>query len=113
MRGVKSFAMVLCVDISTFSFFSLITFLSKATSKEGKEGGIEIIQPPADSKPGDRVYFEGEEFESRYLFACPNRHVQTTLLGAEPLPQLNPKKKIFETVQPGTYFNPFDTLLLT
>ncbi|KIM43369.1 hypothetical protein M413DRAFT_444195 [Hebeloma cylindrosporum] len=67
MRGVKSFAMVLC-----------------ATSKEGKEGGIELIQPPANSKPGDRVYFEGSDFED-----------------ATPLAQLNPKKKIFETVQPG------------
>ncbi|KAI0699115.1 hypothetical protein BC835DRAFT_1332404 [Cytidiella melzeri] len=67
MRGVKSFAMVLC-----------------ATSKDGKEAGIELIQPPADSKPGDRVYFEGSDFES-----------------AIPLSQLNPKKKIFETVQPG------------
>ncbi|KAI0801790.1 hypothetical protein BC629DRAFT_1284797 [Irpex lacteus] len=67
MRGVKSFAMVLC-----------------ATSKDGKEAGIELIQPPADSKPGDRVYFEGPDFES-----------------ATPLSQLNPKKKIFETVQPG------------
>ncbi|KAF8645265.1 hypothetical protein AX16_008089 [Volvariella volvacea WC 439] len=67
MRGVKSFAMVLC-----------------ATSKEGKEGGIELIQPPPGSKPGERVYFEGPEFED-----------------ATPLSQLNPKKKIFETVQPG------------
>ncbi|KAF9565658.1 nucleic acid-binding protein [Agrocybe pediades] len=67
MRGVKSFAMVLC-----------------ATSKDGKDAGIELIQPPAGSKPGDRVYFEGAEFEN-----------------ATPLPQLNPKKKIFETVQPG------------
>ncbi|KAF5369574.1 hypothetical protein D9758_002684 [Tetrapyrgos nigripes] len=67
MRGVKSFAMVLC-----------------ATSKEGKEGGIELVQPPANSKPGDRVYFEGAEFEN-----------------ATPLSQLNPKKKIFETIQPG------------
>ncbi|KAF5360924.1 hypothetical protein D9756_004797 [Leucocoprinus leucothites] len=67
MRGVKSFAMVLC-----------------ATSKEGKEGGIELIQPPPGSKPGERVYFEGSEFES-----------------ATPLSQLNPKKKIFETIQPG------------
>ncbi|KAF9534470.1 hypothetical protein CPB83DRAFT_756528 [Crepidotus variabilis] len=65
MRGVKSFAMVLC-----------------ATSGEGKEGGIELIQPPAGSKPGDRVYFE--DFEA-----------------ATPLSQLNPKKKIFETIQPG------------
>ncbi|CAK5270297.1 unnamed protein product [Mycena citricolor] len=67
MRGVKSFAMVLC-----------------ATSKDGKEGGIELIQPPAGAKPGDRVYFEGAEFEA-----------------ATPLSQLNPKKKIFETIQPG------------
>ena len=67
MRGVKSFAMVLCVSISIFPFFFfLTTFPYKATSKEGKEGGIEIIQPPAGSKPGDRVYFEGEEFESQY-----------------------------------------------
>ncbi|KAJ7175850.1 hypothetical protein C8R46DRAFT_1079796, partial [Mycena filopes] len=67
MRGVKSFAMVLC-----------------ATSKDGKEGGIELIQPPANAKPGDRVYFEGAEFAD-----------------ATPLAQLNPKKKIFETIQPG------------
>ncbi|KAJ7212123.1 hypothetical protein GGX14DRAFT_621908 [Mycena pura] len=67
MRGVKSFAMVLC-----------------ATSKDGKDAGIELIQPPANSKPGDRVYFEGSDYED-----------------ATPLVQLNPKKKIFETIQPG------------
>lgn len=67
MRGVKSHAMVLC-----------------ATSKDGKDAGIELIQPPPGSKPGDRIYFEGADFES-----------------ATPLAQLNPKKKIFETVQPG------------
>ncbi|KAL9711076.1 G4 quadruplex nucleic acid binding protein [Leucoagaricus gongylophorus] len=67
MRGVKSFAMVFC-----------------ATCKDGKEGGIELIQPPPGSKPGERVYFEGPEFEN-----------------ATPLSQLNPKKKIFETVQSG------------
>ncbi|KAI0004514.1 nucleic acid-binding protein [Russula compacta] len=65
MRGVKSFAMVLC-----------------ATSKDGKEGGVEIIDPPPNSKPGNRVYFEGSEYEA-------------------PVSQLNPKKKIFETIQPG------------
>ncbi|KAG6852783.1 hypothetical protein C0991_009120 [Blastosporella zonata] len=67
MRGVKSFAMVLC-----------------ATSKDGKEAGIELIQPPANAKPGDRVYFEGSEYEN-----------------GTPLSQLNPKKKIFEAIQPG------------
>ncbi|KAI9573699.1 hypothetical protein HD554DRAFT_2058162 [Boletus coccyginus] len=73
MRGVKSFAMVLA-----------------ATSKEGKEGGVELIQPPSGSKPGERVYFEGPEYEN-----------------AQPVSQLNPKKKIFETIQPG--FTTLDT----
>lgn len=41
--------------------------LSKATSKDGKEGGLELIDPPPNSKPGDRVYFEGSEFESAFL----------------------------------------------
>ncbi|GBE84916.1 hypothetical protein BKA93DRAFT_735979 [Sparassis latifolia] len=67
MRGIKSFAMVLA-----------------ATSKDGKDGGVELIEPPPNSKPGERVYFEGSELES-----------------ATPLSQLNPKKKIFETIQPG------------
>jgi len=68
MRGVKSFAMVLC-----------------ATSKDGKEAGIEVVEIPEKSRiPGERVYFEGTEFE-----------------GKEPLLQLNPKKKIFEAIQPG------------
>ncbi|KAK7689993.1 hypothetical protein QCA50_006635 [Cerrena zonata] len=73
MRGVKSFAMVLC-----------------ATHKDGKDAGIELVQPPTDAKIGDRIYFEGSEFEN-----------------ATPLAQLNPKKKIFETVQPG--FTTLDT----
>ncbi|KAG6848195.1 hypothetical protein C0991_000852, partial [Blastosporella zonata] len=55
-----------------------------ATSKDGKEAGIELIQPPANAKPGDRVYFEGSEYEN-----------------GTPLSQLNPKKKIFEAIQPG------------
>ncbi|EJD50712.1 nucleic acid-binding protein [Auricularia subglabra TFB-10046 SS5] len=65
MRGILSQAMVLCA------------------SAPGK-ASVELLQPPAGSKPGDRVYFEGEQFES-----------------ATPLSQLNPKKKIFEAVQPN------------
>jgi hypothetical protein len=42
----------------------------QATSKEGKEGGIELIQPPANSKPGDRVYFEGSDFEGKCIVGC-------------------------------------------
>lgn len=66
MRGVKSFAMLLC-----------------ATSADGKDAGIEFVKPPPGSQAGDRVYFEGEKFEN-----------------ATPEPLLNPKKKVFETIQP-------------
>ncbi|CAG8552400.1 8283_t:CDS:2 [Ambispora gerdemannii] len=62
MRGIKSFAMVLA-----------------ATSLEGK---VELVEPPAGSQPGERVYFEGYKEGS-------------------PEPQLNPKKKVWETLQPG------------
>lgn len=56
----------------------------QATSPDGKEGmgSVELVAPPEGSVPGDRVYFEG--FES-----------------VKPLEQLPPKKKIFETIQPG------------
>lgn len=63
MRGVKSFAMVLC-----------------ATSVDGK---VEIVDPPKDAKPGQRVWFDDYHGEPEAL--------------------LNPKKKIWETVQPGFF----------
>ncbi|WFD34652.1 G4 quadruplex nucleic acid binding protein [Malassezia cuniculi] len=53
-----------------------------ATSSEGKDGGVEPVRPPEGSQPGDRVYVEGYE-------------------GREPLEVLNPKKKIFEAIQPN------------
>ncbi|KAK0535387.1 G4 quadruplex nucleic acid binding protein [Tilletia horrida] len=65
MRGIKSYAMLLC-----------------ATHKDGKDGGVEPILPPEGSKPGDRIWVEGYE-------------------GMDPEAQLNPKKKIFEAIQPG------------
>jgi hypothetical protein len=43
-----------------------LTSFSQASSAEGKEGGIEFVQPPAASKPGERIYFEGAKFESQY-----------------------------------------------
>ncbi|KAE8543599.1 methionine-tRNA ligase, beta subunit [Cryptococcus gattii VGV] len=68
MRGVKSFAMLLC-----------------ASSKDGKEeGGVQFVLPPEGSQPGERIYFEGEKYEN-----------------AIPEPQLNPKRKVFETIQPN------------
>ena len=42
----------------------------QATSKDGKDAGIELVQPPPDSKPGDRVFFEGPDFES----TCPSAY---------------------------------------
>lgn len=48
MRGVKSFAMLLC-----------------ASSRDGKEeGGVQFVLPPEGSQPGERIYFEGEKYES-------------------------------------------------
>lgn len=57
-------------------------FSLQATSPDGKDGGVEFVDPPAGSQPGDRVYFEG--FQDKTA-----------------LELLNPKKKIFEAVQPG------------
>jgi aminoacyl tRNA synthase complex-interacting multifunctional protein 1 len=70
MRGIKSCAMVLAAS---------------PRLKEGEEdhhaGPVELVTPPADSKPGERVYFEGWE--------------------GEPEGVLNPKKKVWEMIQPG------------
>jgi len=65
MRGIKSFAMVLC-----------------ATSPDTEPQSVtRFVRPPAGAVPGQRVLFDG-----------------TTALAA--YEQLNPKKKIWETVQP-------------
>ncbi|TFY77447.1 hypothetical protein EWM64_g6565 [Hericium alpestre] len=56
MRGIKSFAMVLC-----------------ATASDGKDAGLEIVNPPPNSKPGERVYFEGAEFEG--MSPCLQLHI--------------------------------------
>ncbi|KAL8912500.1 MAG: hypothetical protein Q9171_002513 [Xanthocarpia ochracea] len=53
--------------------------------KEGEEdnhkGPVELVTPPADAKAGERVLFEG--------------------WAGEPEVVLNPKKKVWETLQPG------------
>ena len=33
----------------------------QATHKDGKDAGIELVQPPAGSKVGERIYFDGFE----------------------------------------------------
>ena len=49
---------------------------AQATHKDGKDAGIELVRPPAGSKPGDRIYFEGPDFESEhkimYIGQCTN-----------------------------------------
>eukprot|EP00117_Sycon_ciliatum_P025504 scpid58967/ scgid21153/ Tyrosine--tRNA ligase, cytoplasmic; Tyrosyl-tRNA synthetase len=64
MRGVKSHAMVMC-----------------AVSEDGT---TDVLTPPADCAPGDRVFVPGFEHEK-----C-----------GEPDQVLNPKKKVFEQIQP-------------
>jgi aminoacyl tRNA synthase complex-interacting multifunctional protein 1 len=52
-----------------------------AEGEDSHKGPVELVNPPADSKAGDRVFFEGWE--------------------GEPEGVLNPKKKVWETIQPG------------
>ena len=52
-----------------------------AEGEDSHKGPVELVNPPADAEAGERVYFEGWE--------------------GEPEPVLNPKKKIWESVQPG------------
>jgi aminoacyl tRNA synthase complex-interacting multifunctional protein 1 len=77
--------------------------LPQATSKDGKDAGIEIIQPPANSEPGDRVYFDGSEFQGMHPHIFIQLILRPFLKDARPLSQLNPKKKVFETIQPGKF----------
>jgi aminoacyl tRNA synthase complex-interacting multifunctional protein 1 len=70
MRGIKSCAMVLAASPKL-----------KEGEVDDHKGPVELVNPPADSKAGDRVFFEGWK--------------------GEPEGVLNPKKKIWETFQPG------------
>lgn len=58
--------------------------------KEGEEdhhaGPVELVSPPGDATAGERVHFKGWE--------------------GEPEPVLNPKKKIWESIQPGFITTP-------
>ncbi|KAI1274183.1 hypothetical protein F5Y07DRAFT_223027 [Xylaria sp. FL0933] len=70
MRGIKSCAMVLAASPRL-----------KEGEVDDHKGPVELVTPPADSKAGDRVCFDGWR--------------------GEPEGILNPKKKIWETFQPG------------
>ena len=70
MRGVLSSAMVLAASPRGVN------------GEEDKHAGsVELVEPPANAKVGERICFEGWE--------------------GEPEGMLNPKKRIWETIQPG------------
>jgi aminoacyl tRNA synthase complex-interacting multifunctional protein 1 len=69
MRGIKSSAMVLAASPKPKG------------GDDDHKGPVELVNPPADAKAGERVYFQGWQ--------------------GEPEKVLNPKKKIWETFQPG------------
>ena len=70
MRGVKSCAMVLAASPRL-----------KEGEVDNHAGPVELVTPPAGSKAGERVWFEGWT--------------------GEPEGILNPKKKVWEMIQPG------------
>ena len=53
----------------------------KEEEEDNHAGPVELVTPPADAKAGERVFFEGWK--------------------GEPEGVLNPKKKVWETIQPG------------
>lgn len=71
MRGIKSCAMVLAASPR----------LAEG-EEDNHKGPVELVNIPEGAQAGDRVYFEGHN-------------------DCEPEPVLNPKKKIWETFQPG------------
>ena len=88
MRGVKSFAMVLCVcTLLALNSANLLSSIFQATSKGGKDGGIELVKPPENSKIGDRVYFEGPDYESERAFLG---HSQRLAFSRAPPVQMQP-----------------------
>ncbi|KAL1407546.1 G4 quadruplex nucleic acid binding protein [Vanrija albida] len=85
MRGVKSYAMLLC-----------------ASSKDGKDGGVEFVLPPLARSPAT-----ASTLRARSMRVSTTPWAQLTT-DATPEAQLNPKKKVFETIQPN--FSTLDNL---
>ncbi|KAI9784860.1 MAG: G4 quadruplex nucleic acid binding protein [Peltula sp. TS41687] len=55
--------------------------LAASGKDDDHKGPVELVLPPAGAKPGERVWFEGWKGEPELV--------------------LNPKKKVWETIQPG------------
>ena len=77
MRGIKSAAMVLAASPAT----------KEGDDPHAADRVVELVSPPGDAEAGDKVYFEGWPYGE----------------GRGPEKQLNPKKKVWEGIQPGFY----------
>lgn len=104
MRGVKSHAMVLCVCalyLTTFPLadINIIRLLHRLAKMEALSWWIlqqtlklEIVSTSRE-----------QSLKVSNLVTCVD-YQMNVCLDATPLSQLNPKKKIFETIQPGKTF---------
>lgn len=77
MRSIKSAAMVLAASPA----------MEEGADPHAPDRVVELVTPPAGSEAGDPVFFEGWEYGE----------------GKGPEKQLNPKKKVWESVQPGFF----------
>jgi len=77
MRSIKSAAMVLAASPKS----------EEGADPHAHDRIVELVNPPAGSEAGDKVYFEGWPYGE----------------GKGPEKQLNPKKKQWEAIQPGFY----------
>lgn len=79
MRGVLSQAMVMC---------------SSSPDK------VEIIDPPKGSVPGDRISFKGYIGIFTFILLSIYYYIMSNFFVGDPDKQLNPKKKVWERIQP-------------
>jgi tRNA-binding EMAP/Myf-like protein len=77
MRSIKSAAMVLAASPKA----------EEGADPHAADRVVELVQVPEGSEAGDKVHFEGWPYGE----------------GKGPEKQLNPKKKVWESIQPGFY----------
>lgn len=106
MRGVKSFAMVLCVSILILHSNARSHHLSRLHQK--RAGVVASNSSSHQKTPRSATRFTSKDPTTKVrpfdFFCITHPSIVTRFFsfpGATPLSQLNPKKKIFETIQPG------------
>jgi tRNA-binding EMAP/Myf-like protein len=102
MRGVKSFAMVLCVSADAMVSLSIpANDRRRRRPRTARRPGSS-----SSSRPQTRSRATACTSRDQHSSVCPlvlltKSSVLTSYAAATALSQLNPKKKIFETIQPG------------